>query len=68
MFYIVAEEIFESLTAVMPDREERRAVVRPGYLKPNFAFLTCASGGGVVHSGCKAYHRQGVVNEGAQFV
>lgn len=29
MFYIVAEETFESLTAVTPDREERRTAVRP---------------------------------------
>ena len=29
MFYIVAEETFESLRAVMPEREERRTVVRP---------------------------------------
>lgn len=29
MFYIVAEETFESLKADMPEREERRTVVRP---------------------------------------
>lgn len=29
MFYIVAEETFESLKADMPEREERRTAVRP---------------------------------------